>query len=664
MHNEHRKLLLWLDLFGNTRRNASSPDQVAVDATAVDTRMAGSVAERPAESSGARGSNTLQPGTQPGKPNERYERALPLLARLMGESYASRMNATDEEARLAMELNETVDKFMKLKVETSIKMLENNTSLATSTGGSSSLSIVYAAGMSPAQVENADFRLPEEARATLSDAKQQIMAGIMSHSQPSHPHAAGGGDDPRPSKPASEERGGNDGLDGDDDEGSESNYLGPEEQGRGLLTDIPLVLGPTEIEALPMIIQAGIVSKANSDPNMDATSMQAVRCNILLAQESGRNLLRELLIFIAAWDLQDDDFYFKVMMQIMEAILDNGLMPFAYQSFGEHKDICSPAQSIIIKILTQIFRKKQGAANEAVLKGLSSSAPSEIDHIVVSYIFTVFRNNIIPECGALIFLQGQIRDGHAVPDDFPLNLWDMERVYEGVYQFLEFFAVLTENEHWKTLLVRWEIVSELITLLAELDHSIPKAPLGASDQAATDGERAAAADAVGWMTPAEGPKPSSVAVERPYDSPTGASSRSDGDPTSAEPPSPDRNLNPRPCDFEWRNLKKLVVLVLSSLVWKSKAVQEQMRKYHGVEMILNCCNYDDNNPYIREHAIMCLRFLLEGCSENQQIVERLEARKTIPDEVLDKQGYETFINAAGKVKLRKKDGAEVGPIDG
>lgn len=661
MHNEHRKLLLWLDLFGNTRRNESSPGPAISE-----ERAAESNAEHATDSGDSRDSKVLGPLSQPGKPNERYERALPLLARLMGESYTSRMNATDEETRLALEVSKTVDKFMKLKVETRIKMLENNTSIATSTGGSSSLSIVYAAGMSPASARSPDFRSPQEARKTLVEAKQQIMAGIMNHTQPSQLDDPGPEDDQPsahrlPSKRVGEEHG-NDGLDMDDD-GSESNYLGTEEQGRGLLTDIPLVLGPTEIEALPMIIQAGIVAKAHSDPNVEAKGMQAVRCNILLAQESGRNLLRELLIFIAAWDLQDDEFYFKVMMQIMEAILDNGLMPFAYQSFGEHKDICSPAQSIITKILTQIFRKKQGAANEAVLQGLSSSTPSEIDHAVVSYIFTVFRNNIIPECGALIFLQGQIRDGHAVPEDFPLNLWDMERVYEGVYQFLEFFAVLTENEHWKTLLVRWEIVSELITLLAELDHSIPKAPLGASDQAATDGERAAAADAVGWMTPAEGSKPTPVAVERPYDSPTGASSRSDRDPTSAEPQSPDRNLNPRPCDFEWRNLKKLVVLVLSSLVWKSKAVQEQMRKYHGVEMILNCCNYDDNNPYIREHAIMCLRFLLEGCLENQQIVERLEARKTIPDEVLDKQGYETFINAAGKVKLRKKDGAEIGPID-
>ena len=34
--------------------------------------------------------------------------------------------------------------------------------------------------------------------------------------------------------------------------------------------------------------------------------------------------------------------------------------------------------------------------------------------------------------------------------------------------------------------------------------------------------------------------------------------------------------------------------------------------------------YDGNNPYIKEHAIMCLRFLLEGSEENRELVKGLE----------------------------------------
>lgn len=119
-----------------------------------------------------------------------------------------------------------------------------------------------------------------------------------------------------------------------DDE--EEVYHGPGDQERGLLTDIPLVLGPNEIEALPMIIQTGVVDAfASKNPEGIHENMQAIRCNILISQESGRYLLRELLIFIAAWDLAEDEVYYKMMVQIMDSILLNGLVPYTYSSFAE-----------------------------------------------------------------------------------------------------------------------------------------------------------------------------------------------------------------------------------------------------------------------------------------------------------------------------------------
>lgn len=451
------------------------------------------------------------------------------------------------------------------------------------------------------------------------------------------------------------------------EDGYDGSYRGPGDQERGLLTDIPLVLGPTEIDPLPLIIRDGIFRFPQKESEVedenrerygkDVKNMQSVRCNILLAQDAGRNLLRELLIFIAAWDLQDDDTYFKLMIQIMQAILDNGLMPFAYQAFGEEKDIVSPAQSMIIKILTQIFRGKQNPPDPnrgPIPAGLSShpDSSSRMD-IVVRNIFLTFRQAIIPETCALIYLQGQIRANAASPEAFPLNLWDMERVYEGVYQFLEFFAVLTESEEWKCKLVEWEIVSELVTLLRELDVSIPK-PCTLAVPAT-----AAKMEAATYTTAADGEKQTiiaPVAVERPYDqTPSDAAWRPDYvDRGTSETPSAAID-NQEASEFEWRNLKKLVVLVLSSLVWKSSVVQNQIRQYGGVEMVLACCNIDDNNPYIREHAIMCLRFLLEGNKENQEIVRSLVPRKTVPDEVLDKRGYETYIDEEGKVGLRAKE---------
>lgn len=519
------------------------------------------------------------------------------------------------------------------------------------------------------KLDEMTVRTPESAAEILQQAKDQLMARLEQHPEGQELNgqagsAASENDDEGDVRASDVAANGSVSGENNDDESTLRNVS---DQERGLLTDLPLVLSPKEIEALPMILQAGIVGdlrQGELPEGRDAPDMDSVRCKILLAQESGRNLLREMLIFIAAWDLQDNELYFQLMTQIMEAILENGLMPFAYQAFGEEKDIVSPAQSMVIKILTQIFRNPKHLrpavrGSGSTVAGQRREITARVDTLIVRNIFTTFRQCIIPETCALIYLQGQIRANIAAPEDFPFNSWDMERVYEGVYQFLEFFAVLTESEEWKGLLVQWEIVSELVTLLRELDASIPKAPLGQGPLPQT--AAAGASIIIGANAKSQAMLqqsfPTPVAVERPYDQAPSdqAWPRTDtADGTTSESASvPLETLDA--CEFEWRNLKKLVVLVLSSLVWHSPKVQDQIRHYGGVEMMLGCCNYDAHNPYIREHAIMCLRFLLEDNQKNMDIVRELSPRMAVPDEVLDKRGYETYIDSHGKVGLRAKD---------
>ncbi|OJJ64334.1 hypothetical protein ASPSYDRAFT_140378 [Aspergillus sydowii CBS 593.65] len=515
-----------------------------------------------------------------------------------------------------------------------------------------------AAGDAPIAEEDTSMpRSAQSAAETLQEAKDELMARLQETSQlgdeREHDYDTGdagtvGDDDSRSLEAVAD--GSIDEEEEDDDE-DDDDYRGrPGDQQRGLLTDIPLVLGPAEIEALPMIIQAGIVDSfgLKGGERTGSRNMQALRCHVLLTQETGRNLLRELLIFIAAWDLPDDELYFKMMVQIMDAVLKNGLMSHAYSDFGQPKDIISPAQAVVVKILTHIFRAKYSPASvtgSSQANATKNPAPlSRVDVLTVRYIFTIFRGNIIPETCALIYLQGQIRAGRALPEDFPLNLWDMERVYEGVYQFLEFFAVLTENNDWKTLLVKWEIVYDLVTLIKELEASIPKGQLSQLN--------------LGRNSPSrdqQSASPGPIAVERPYDP-------SDPDPTdggtASRPESPP--ITEDPSEFEWRNLKKLVVLVLSSLVWKCPEVQDQIRKHGGVETILSCTNFDAHNPYIKEHAVMCLKFLLEGNRENQKLIEDLEAREVRDDGgMLEQRGLEAVIDKTGRLALRPRDAQPV-----
>ncbi|EGP92441.1 uncharacterized protein MYCGRDRAFT_32716 [Zymoseptoria tritici IPO323] len=495
----------------------------------------------------------------------------------------------------------------------------------------------------------------------------------------------------------------------DEEEEEEEDYPGSTEDGRGLLTDVPLILGPSEIEVLPMLIMSGIVPPPNIPSHLSVEernaliNMHTVRTHLLLSQSNGRNLLRELLIFVAAWDLREEELYFKFMVKIMEAILKNGLMPYAYHAFRDRsrsKDIISPAQAVIMKLLTCIFRARGEAAKAAVaVEGMGppmllSSVPTRVDLHILNFIFTEFRQHIIPQTCALIFLQGQIHADRASPEDFPLNLWDMERMYEGVYQYLEFFAVLTEEGVWKGILGEWEMASELVTLLRELEGGIPK--LGAAVPPMSrrtpnhPPQRAMSVDAaIPSQAPQQLQQPATapLTVERPLNV-NAAHPDANLPPLPQHPPSAQQQqafeneapLNypdDPPSDFEWRNLKKLTVLVLSSLIWKNRMVQDQVRRYGGLEALVGCCRNDEHNPYIREHAIMCLRFAVEGCDENARVIRRMAALQSqrplqggnvtlgaaedVPREVLDTQGYETFMDNKGQVGLRRKDGAQHHP---
>jgi palmitoyltransferase len=374
-------------------------------------------------------------------------------------------------------------------------------------------------------------------------------------------------------------------------------------------------------------------------------------------------------------------------VKIMEAILANQLLPFAYHAFreSESKDIISPAQAVIMKLLTNIFRARQARDQEN--KKLFDLPPAPVDQgdvHMVNFLLTEFRRHIIPQTCALIFLQGQIRAGHAQPEDFPLNLWDMERMYEGVYQYLEFFAILTEHETWKKMLSNWEIANELVTLLKELDNAIPKSQLVQPLRTATPAPAPPPPAPAPVHHPSQVPseqqqQPPPVAVERPYDTTNTTTDSNIPPPTSPAPQPYIDEAADEPSDFEWRNLKKLAVLVLSSLVWKNRHVQDQVRPLGGIEAVLNCCSYDEHNPWIREHAIMCLRFLMEGNTENQDRIRALDRYNQdadakaeasgsaassagpasainvpVPDEVLDQQGYETYMGSKGQVMLRKR----------
>ncbi|ODV93644.1 hypothetical protein PACTADRAFT_51417 [Pachysolen tannophilus NRRL Y-2460] len=117
-------------------------------------------------------------------------------------------------------------------------------------------------------------------------------------------------------------------------------------------------------------------------------------------------------------------------------------------------------------------------------------------------------------------------------------------------------------------------------------------------------------------------------------------------------------------DIKFPRCKSLLIEILTLLVFENFQNQEQMRKLHGLEVILNNCNIDYNEPFIKERSIMCLKYLLLNNQENQNFISKLEAQKpsAFGEAALEEAGYEIEL-VNGKVGLKKSNKASklIGP---
>ncbi|GMM29793.1 Ctr86 protein [Martiniozyma asiatica (nom. inval.)] len=101
-------------------------------------------------------------------------------------------------------------------------------------------------------------------------------------------------------------------------------------------------------------------------------------------------------------------------------------------------------------------------------------------------------------------------------------------------------------------------------------------------------------------------------------------------------------------------VKSIILELITSLVHHNKGNQNIVRENHGLELVLNNCNLDAYEPFIRERGILCIKYLLENNIENQNFIAQLEAKGVNEEsiEAVEKAGYEVDI-VDGKVKLKK-----------
>ncbi|KAK4128507.1 hypothetical protein N657DRAFT_607968 [Parathielavia appendiculata] len=372
----------------------------------------------------------------------------------------------------------------------------------------------------------------------------------------------------------------------------------------GLLTEVPNILDPKQIEALHMIVKSCILDNAGLALSRAGENLQKTRCRMFLAMECGRSLLREILVFIAVWEKSEQSLIFQLTTQIVEAIHHSALVPYAWQSLRIPKDIISPAQTVLLRLVNNMFRARNN----------DPPPPDSKEHLrdvkLLHFLFIQFRSRIVPECASLMHLQAQIRNDLCDPADFPVDSWDMERAKDGIQQFLELLTTVNELLETRQYLIEWEAAYELLTLLKGLEAGVPKKPM------------------------VEMPNRSNQ--RQPPSNPDDPDADYDSEDHPLAPPPP---LEEPAHKYPWAGIKGQILHILAGLLQPppgrsspgNPEVQSQILRHNGVISLLNCCVYDDHNRYARERVQICLKWLMDGSEEANKYLRDLIAMSPPPN---------------------------------
>ncbi|KAI6248943.1 hypothetical protein HI914_02856 [Erysiphe necator] len=366
---------------------------------------------------------------------------------------------------------------------------------------------------------------------------------------------------------------------------------------RGMLTEIPNILDTKQIEALHMTVKACIVDSQGSGLTPVGENLQKTRCKMFLALDCGKNLLRELLVFIAVWEQTDQHFIFQITAQVIESFHHNALLPHAWDSLRILKDIVSPAQTVLLRLINYMFRARKDSPIYDDVKDYNRDAK------LIHYLYNYFRCRVVPHCLALIHTQAQIRQNKRHPSDFPVDSWDMERTKDGLAQYLDFLSVIAEIAEMRHLLIEWEAVYELVALLKALEAGVARKSF--DERPTSTQNRRQNSD-------------KSSPVMFSFDNTMS---------TANIPP-----LQDTPFKFAWPGVKNQILIILTSLISPASPrrtgpgnpiVQKQLLAHEGIMPLLNCCVYDGNNEYLKERATLTMKYLMEGCKEAQDFVKEL-----------------------------------------
>ncbi|KAJ1897670.1 copper transport protein, partial [Coemansia sp. IMI 209127] len=98
-----------------------------------------------------------------------------------------------------------------------------------------------------------------------------------------------------------------------------------------------------------------------------------------------------------------------------------------------------------------------------------------------------------------------------------------------------------------------------------------------------------------------------------------------------------------------------LIQIIGNLSYKSTAMQDLMRELDGLSLVLDNMRIDDNHPFIKEYAVVALKWLLENNKASHDYVRGVEDGKLTLDPSIAASGIQVDVDDKGKLSLKKTD---------
>ncbi|KAJ3414302.1 Ataxin-10 [Chytridiales sp. JEL 0842] len=99
-------------------------------------------------------------------------------------------------------------------------------------------------------------------------------------------------------------------------------------------------------------------------------------------------------------------------------------------------------------------------------------------------------------------------------------------------------------------------------------------------------------------------------------------------------------------------LKVDAVKVVANMCFGCRESQDEFRHVGGIPVLLNHCQIDDANPFIKEWSLFALRNVLDSNLENQALIAALQPQGIAPDDgTLAQAGMKVELDESGKVRI-------------